>query len=97
MIYIAGQENPVKKACWDAAEKAQKFMGKLFSGERCAKCECNAEVKYRDGHLRCESCGKELDAVGYVQQYGDVFVKTTVFVDQKRFRLNVSDKNDFDE
>jgi hypothetical protein len=97
MIYIPGQVNQTKKACWDAAEIAQKFMGKLFSGERCAKCECGREVVYRDGKIICEDCGKNLDAVGYVQKYGDIFIKTTVFVDQKRFRLGVSSENDFDE
>ena len=97
MIYIPGKENTVKAACYDAANEAQKFLGRLFSGQTAARCECGREVKYRDGKIICPECGKDLDAVGYVRQYGDLFIKTTVFVDQKRFRLSVSTENDFDE
>ena len=97
MIYIPGQENKVKSACHDAARNAQQFMGRLFSGQTASLCECGREVKYRDEKILCPECGKELDAVGYVRQYGDLFIKTTVFVDQRRFRLSVSTENDFDE
>lgn len=96
MIITPGKENTVRKACNEAAERAQSFMSMLFSSRRCSKCECGREVSYRDGKLVCEDCGTNLDAVGYVQKYDDIFIKTTVFVDKKRFRLSVSTSNDFD-
>ena len=97
MIYVPGKENMVKQACYAAADDAKKFMSRLFSGQTASRCECGREVKYANEKILCPECGKELDAVGYVQQYGDLFIKTTVFVDQKRFRLAVSTENDFDE
>jgi hypothetical protein len=95
-VIITGQ-NKAKEACMEAAKRAKEFMLKLFAGYRVAKCECGAEVVYGNGEIKCEACGKELDAVGYVQQFGEWYIKTTIFVPQKRFRLALSTENNFDE
>lgn len=97
MLYNPSRENTVKKATMAAADDAQKFMGRLFSGQKAARCECGREVAYRDGKIICEDCGRNLDAAGYVQRYDGLFIKTTIDVAKKRFRLSVSTENDFDE
>ena len=95
---IYGSQNKVKRATMQAASDAQKFLNKLFSGATTSKCVCGREVKYLNGDfIKCPECGLELDAVGYVQQFGDMFIKTTVSIGSKRFMLSISTENDFDE
>lgn len=80
----------------EASERANAFMERLFRGDRLAQCVCETAVKYKNGRLQCDGCGRVLNRVEYVHEYtDDIYVQTTVDVEKGKFLLRLNNTDDF--
>lgn len=99
MIILPNQhDKTMKEVVNHAAGQAAVFMRALFGGGQVTKCTCGMPVSYREGKLHCAACGNDLNVAGYIRQYRpDLYVRTMVDVDNKKFKLTLNDTEDFDD
>jgi hypothetical protein len=85
------KENKTQDLMMVAADKAQDYMKRLFAGRVKAKCECGRELKYDSvgQKMACPECSKEMGVVGYITQYGQLYIRTLVDLAAKRFCLAI--------
>lgn len=73
-----------------AADAAQAYLHRLLKGHAHVRCECGKQLKYISGDaIHCPECGIDLNIVGFITQYGELYVRTTVDLASKRFRLAI--------
>lgn len=90
IIIPNSKEDTTQDLMMIAADKAQAYMNKLLAGRVKVLCECGKKLKYTSGDsIHCNECGKDMNLVGYIVQYGELYVRTVVDLVAKRFRLAI--------